>query len=547
MSAPTRVVIAEDHTLLRLGLKMLLERLGVDVVAEAESGEQAVAAVANTKPDVVLMDVSMPNMDGIQASKSIREFDRNVKIVMLTSHDNEEHIFASLAAGANGYCLKETKPDRLLNAMRTVCDGDLWFDSAIASKVLGSMSKNRADKNSSVVNTQKEQLPDATLLSQEELDVLHLLVEGLDRTEIAMKVQKSPARIKVLEYSIVEKLAKGERTQSALTALRMSSEQRSSGQSSKACPDCARQFVEGFLCCPFDGTMLEHNSEDELAGKIFADRYEILSRLGSGGMSIVYKARHTLLGRLVAVKLLDPLLTSDLHNAKRFREEALASSSLSHPNLINIFDFGLTPKGEPYLIMDLLNGKSLSEIIESKGRISSEDLVTIFTQVCDGLSHAHAKGVIHRDLKPSNIMLVTDEAGSGNVKIIDFGIAKVLKGSTSRGQQLTQKGEILGSPTYMSPEQCLGQPLDERSDIYSVGCAMYEAITGQVPLIGEMSLDTMRMHVEVDPEPPSSKVPGIPKHIDDLVLKSLKKDPQARQQSMQELKEELGKLVAVSS
>lgn len=529
-----RVVIAEDHSLLRVGLKILLEQRNVQVIGEAENGEEAVQAVTSTKPDVVLMDLSMPLMDGIEAARRIREVDRDVKIIMLTSNDNEEHIYASLAAGANGYCLKETKPDRLINALETVREGDLWLDSNIASKVLRGMSNTRQSEAAP-----KEELP-VGQLTRDELEVLHLIVEGLDITDIAAKLERPETEVKAIEFAIMEKLASSERTQTALMALRQGAEQ-GTVKTAKSCVNCGREYNEGFKCCPFDGTVLETIYTDDMTGKTFADKYEILARLGNGGMSIVYKARHKLLGRLVAIKLLDPLLTSDLHNARRFREEALASSLLQHPNLISIFDFGLTPNGEPYLIMDYLCGRSLSEIVASTGVISCDRALNIFAQVCDGLGHAHSKGIIHRDVKPSNIMVVPFN-GTDLVKVIDFGIAKVLTSARTRGQNLTSANEILGSPTYMSPEQCLGQPLDARSDVYSLGCAFYEALTGDVPFLGTVALETMQMHLEKEPVLPSAYNPAVSPAIEQVVLKALRKDPAARYQTMEEFKAALVKV-----
>ncbi|HEY9778472.1 MAG TPA: protein kinase [Planktothrix sp.] len=521
-----RVMLVEDHALLRIGLKILLEQLGIDIVAEAENGEEAVALCLTEKPEVVLMDLSMPVMDGIEAARRIREVDPAVKVIMLTSHDNEEHIHASLAAGANGYCLKETKPERLITALHAVRQGDLWLDSHIAAKALrsvGSGAINGDDK----VNPNK--------LTPMDLEVLHLIVEGMTVCEIATKLKHSEQAIKEVEFRILEKLAASERTQSALQALRQGTS-KTRLKKVQTCCMCRREFEEQFVCCPFDGTQLDHIVSDDLTGTVFADRYEILQRLGSGGMSIVYKARHKLLGRVVAIKLLDPLLITDLQNAKRFREEARASSLMNHTNLINIFDFGLTPTGDPYLVMDYIDGVSLSEIILHHKRVEADDVIGIFTQACEGLEHAHSKGVVHRDIKPSNIMLMQDD----HVKIIDFGIAKVFTSAPER-IDLTQKGEILGSPTYMSPEQCLGKEMDARSDIYSLGVAMYEALTGQLPFFGATAVETMHMHMSASPMPMTGRFPGIgiPGELDRIVMKMLNKDPKHRYQTAREVQQAL--------
>jgi serine/threonine protein kinase len=210
---------------------------------------------------------------------------------------------------------------------------------------------------------------------------------------------------------------------------------------------------------------------------------------------------------------------------------------MSHVNLINIFDFGLTPSGEPYLVMDYLDGVSLSEIISRHKRVDTKSVVHIIMQACEGLEHAHSKGVVHRDIKPSNIMLMENDV----VKIIDFGIAKVLTSTTQRPLDLTQKGEILGSPTYMSPEQCVGKPMDARSDIYSLGVAMYEALTGQLPFFGGTAVETMHMHLTTNPMPMTGRFPGIgiPGEIDRIVLKMLNKDPNKRYQTAREVQQDL--------
>ncbi len=203
---------------LRVGLKIMLEQRHVEIVAEAENGVQALEAAAKTNPDVILMDLSMPLMDGIEAARKIRETNSDVKIIMLTSTDNEEHIFASLAAGANGYCLKETKPDKLMTALNTVRDGDLWLDSSIAAKVLRGLP---AKSPGSAKDAAGQEPQDGNKLSREELEILHLIVEGRDVEEIAKKLSKSTAHVKSIEHMIMEKLAASERTQSALNALRL--------------------------------------------------------------------------------------------------------------------------------------------------------------------------------------------------------------------------------------------------------------------------------------------------------------------------------------
>lgn len=532
-----RVLLAEDHALLRVGLKIILEQQGVDVVGEAGNGEEAVSLALAHAPEVVLMDLGMPLMDGIEASRRIRDGNENIKIIMLTSHSEEEHIHASLAAGVNGYCLKETKPDRLLTALAAVQQGDLWLDSNIAATVMRSVVA-RPNADSQEQNSRHQ-------LTLDELRVLHLIIEGLQPADIAARLELTPQQVKELEFSIMQKLATSDRTQDALRALRSGTDP-SSVSVAKQCSACGREFKQNFQRCPIDDTSLDEVSKDSLTGRTFADRYEVLSRLGNGGMSIIYKARHKFLKRTVALKVLDPLLTSDLANARRFREEAYASSLLNHPNLIQTIDFGLSSSGEPYIVMDYIDGCSLDQILAKELVLSVPQALKIFLQACDGLAHAHNKGVIHRDMKPSNMMLIKNENDEYHLKIIDFGIAKILG---ERSQALTQRGEIVGSPCYMSPEQCQGTSLDERSDIYSLGCALYVAVTGELPFLGKVAAETMRMHIDAPAIPPSLRAPElpIPAVLDAVILKMLEKNPADRYQSAAELRRDLDAVLDVYS
>jgi serine/threonine protein kinase len=282
-------------------------------------------------------------------------------------------------------------------------------------------------------------------------------------------------------------------------------------------------------------------SQDVLIGTTIAGRYQVLSFIGRGGMSVVYKARHNYMERIAAIKMLHAHLVSNQQSLKRFQQEAQAASCLAHPNVMGVHDFGITPQGQPYLVMDYLQGLSLSELIEKEGQLSPERTYSIFIQACDALSHAHQKGVIHRDLKPSNIMLLDGEDHPDFVKIVDFGIAKLLSQSEKQGQHLTQTGEVFGSPLYMSPEQCLADQLDARSDIYSLGCVIYETLTGKSPLSGASMLETMYMHLNEPPLPFRKVRPdlNLSEELETVVFRAMEKSPKDRQQSMAELRDEL--------
>jgi serine/threonine protein kinase/Tfp pilus assembly protein PilF len=277
-----------------------------------------------------------------------------------------------------------------------------------------------------------------------------------------------------------------------------------------------------------------------MVGKIVGDKYEVLEVIGGGGMGMIYKAKHILMKRIVAIKMMHPQYVSSSSNLKRFQQEAQAASSLSHPNILTVFDFGLTPAGAPFLVMDFLEGTNLAEILDQFGLLPSDRATNIFAQACAGLAHAHSKGVIHRDLKPGNIMLVEFDHRKDFVKIVDFGIAKVLP-MEGESNHLTQTGEVFGSPLYMSPEQCRGRVLDIRSDIYSLGCVMYRTLSGSSPFFGQDPMECMYKQVNEVPgaffdKNPDSKVP---EELEAIVFKCLAKEPADRFQNMSELKDAL--------
>jgi serine/threonine-protein kinase len=287
--------------------------------------------------------------------------------------------------------------------------------------------------------------------------------------------------------------------------------------------------------------MLTPFEEELVVGSRFADRFQILGVVGRGSMGIVYQARHELMHRQVAIKMLRGQLQSDERSMRRFEREARAASRMDHPNLIAVHDFGLTQNRQPYLVMEFVQGSTLYDIQKRENHLTPVRAVRIFTQVCDALQHAHVQGVIHRDLKPSNIMIIEKDGEGDFVKVFDLGIAKIAWGEEEDKEPLTNTNEVCGSPIYLSPEQCKHQVLDARSDIYSLGVVMYELLTGFPPLMGETVYDTIYMHVHEEPRSFSDIRPELhlPSRLERIVLKALAKNVEDRYQSMQELKWEL--------
>jgi serine/threonine protein kinase len=299
------------------------------------------------------------------------------------------------------------------------------------------------------------------------------------------------------------------------------------------------------------GVSTGSRKNDPLIGTLVAERYRILELLGRGGMGVVYKARHELMERTVAIKLLLPQLISDESAAARFQREARASSKINHANIIALHDFGRTEDGVPYIVMDYIEGESLADILKREKQLGTSRTAHIFSQVCDALQHAHDLGIIHRDLKPGNIMIVQNEDERDIVKVVDFGIAKMYESDEGGNdvQKLTTTGELFGSPVYMSPEQCGGYELDARSDIYSLGCVIYETLTGKLPCVGKTVLETISKQLASPPATFSEARPDlyIPEWVELIVMRALQKDRAKRQQTMRDMQQELNVGVSTHS
>lgn len=271
--------------------------------------------------------------------------------------------------------------------------------------------------------------------------------------------------------------------------------------------------------------------------EVIADRYVVTQLLGQGGMGRVFRAHDNLLDRDVAVKLLNRELRDD-YFVRRFQQEARAASQLNHPNILCVLDFGLVSQTQPYLIMEWVDGLTLDQVMDRKGRMSIKHAVEICIRLCEGMQHAHRHGIIHRDLKPSNIMLSNTELGE-RVLILDFGIAKMVDAAAESGM-LTMTGQIIGSPRCISPEQARGEQLDGRSDIYSLGCVMFEMFSGKPPYRGDTAIATIAMHLN-EPVPSITEVSdtNFPEGLEAIIQKAMAKLPADRFSSMEELANEL--------
>ena len=269
---------------------------------------------------------------------------------------------------------------------------------------------------------------------------------------------------------------------------------------------------------------------DQYIGKMLDDRYEILELIGSGGMANVYKARCHRLNRLVAIKILKSDLADNADFRRRFHDESQAVAQLSHANIVSVYDVSTNPDRE-YIVMELIDGITLKQYMERRGRMDWRESLHFITQIMRGLSHAHSHGIIHRDIKPQNIMVLRD----GSVKVADFGIACL----ANQGQTLTQ--EALGSVHYISPEQARGDRIDARSDIYSAGVVLYEMLTGRLPFEGDSAVSVAIQHLSSVPLAPRDIDPSIPEPLELICMKAMNSDPNKRYASADAMIEDLEK------
>lgn len=267
----------------------------------------------------------------------------------------------------------------------------------------------------------------------------------------------------------------------------------------------------------------------KLIGKLLGNRYEILEQLGGGGMAIVYKGRDTILNRLVTIKVLRPEFTSDEDFVKRFRREAQAVASLSHPNIVSIYDVGRVDEVD-YLVMEYIEGDNLKNLIRAHGPFTPAKAAQIARQISDALAHAHENKIVHRDVKPQNILMTMD----GRAKLTDFGIARGATAAT-----LTQTDTIMGSVHYLSPEQARGETTGPRSDIYSLGVVLYEMITGSLPFQGDTPVSVALKHIQDEPPRPSMLNPAVPLSLEKVVTRAMAKKPSGRYETAAQMSQEL--------
>ncbi|MEW6735208.1 MAG: protein kinase [Acidobacteriota bacterium] len=319
----------------------------------------------------------------------------------------------------------------------------------------------------------------------------------------------------------------------------------------KTCIACGKKWADDARFCSVDGTELSEifaDPLDALIGKVLNRTYKVEAKLGQGGMGAIFRAKHIGIGDLVAIKVISPEHTQNNEVMLRFRREAQAVRRLAHPNAVAVHDFNLTEDGLLFMVMEYVNGITLEQYLKEHTFLLPKRALEIIRPITAALDVAHSLGIIHRDLKPANLMICQDTAGHEQIKVLDFGTARLSyqESDTSRSSavRITYRGQICGTPIYMSPEQIMEEPITAASDIYAMGVVLYQTLTGTVPFFSKKITDILNAHVEAPPEPPSRRRPELSPEFDAIVLKALEKKPEHRYQTAGAMAEELATTVA---
>ncbi len=315
----------------------------------------------------------------------------------------------------------------------------------------------------------------------------------------------------------------------------------------KLCTTCGVEYADTERFCPQDGTPLRSREGSEsLVGSVIADRYHVLSKLGEGGMGQVYLAEHLRMKRKSAVKVMHPSMTSDADAIGRFHREAANACQIDHPNVAAVYDFGENADGVIYLAMEYVEGSSLARLIKTDGVLPMLRAADIVRQIADGLDAAHRLGIVHRDLKPDNILVGRHHDGRDRVKVVDFGISKAAR---AEGQSLTQSGQVIGTPDYMSPEQIAGEIAGRESDVYSLGIVAFNALTGELPFKATNAQAAMLLRLTERPQRLAEARPDIawPPQLQGVMDRALELDLSRRYAMASQFAADLGAAVGLAA
>jgi serine/threonine protein kinase/CheY-like chemotaxis protein len=520
-----RVLLVEDQPLTLLGIRLSLQELDrFDIVGEATNGVEAVALQKKLRADVVLMDVSMPQMDGIEASWQIKKDFPETKIIIFTSFKSGDVVSAALGAGSEAFLTKDRSVEQIASAIDTVLKGNMWIDPLVADSVVREHHQ------------QTQAIP--VQFSTRELDVLKLIRDGLNFQQIAVKLNTSDDAISALMKGLVDTFASSTRPDSKKSIAAESSAVESIavesiaadtlGGESSADEQAKTVYKSPSLLTPAMAIPVE--------GYLFEDKYLMQSVIGEGAGGFVVRAEHIYMKREVAIKVLHHSLLDDKKAMRDFRKEAMSIACLNHDGIIGVYDFGISANRQPYLVMELFQSTTLRDILEAEQRLALPRFCAIFSEICSAMQFAHSHNIIHCDIKPANI-LIKESDGEIHIKLADFGLAKATTSDAKLSMESTGSIFVTGTPAFMSPEQCRGQEVTPLSDIYSLGCVMSEALTGEKLFIGNTAMEIMSQHINAVPPTLSELCPSLtfPTELELMIFTMLQKDPENRIQTVAEV------------
>lgn len=517
------VLIVEDNVDLANVIRSMLE-FESHSVDMTHNGDEGLSKILSKPYDLIILDWDLPNVSGLEILKAFRATRANTPVIMLTGKDSIDDKEVGLDGGADDYITKPFNLKELGARIRA----HLRRAASPSSEIL-----HLGDIRIDIQNRRATKGARTYALSSNEIDLLalaakypHIRPTSRELLDEIWKndLEKPEQKLRMIMRRLRKKL---DPTRSIIFPhLYIDDATNRNSASSEAAED---------------------TESDPFVGTIFNEKYEMVELIGGGGSGLVYIAKHLTLNIPVAIKILHMTFAAQSDTERRFHREARLMAELSHINIVCVRDFGISEIGPPYIVMELLEGGSLSDIVETGKQLPIKLLVDIFMQVTTALEFAHANGLVHRDIKPSNVVLTKSNKGDVVVKLIDFGMARSIAIETNHAN-ITQTGEVLGSPPYMSPEQCRGEPVDSRSDIYSLGCALYEAATGRLPFSGDNPVEILVKHVmQSAPEPDLSKsgmTLSMQTDLKAILDKCLEKNPADRYQSAVELRQDLEKFAS---
>lgn len=520
-----RVLVVEDNVDLTNVVRSLLEfeNHSVDIF---HTGTEGLVSILANPYDLVILDWDLPGVSGLEILKQFRQRGARTPVIMLTGRSTVEDMEAGLDQGADDYLAKPFNMKELGARVRAHIRraGSATNDSISLGDIEIDLINKRVTKGG---RTHSLPEPEFQLL---ELAAKYPHIQPTSDDLLASiwsgDADKSEPKLKMA----IRKLRKKFDPKGSLIFSHLYPEVRAEGAT------------------PFLKELLEADLDiDPYLGTIFNGKYELVELIGGGGSGLVYRAKQLNIGSSVALKVLHLKAMAQADTLPRFKREARVTALLSHPNIVAVRDFGVAEQGQPYLVMEFVDGASLAEYLKQYGRPPLREVIDIFSQACSGLEHAHQKEIVHRDIKPSNLMLIHNGDDGVIVKLVDFGLARSV--NVNQVDQITQIGDVLGSPAYMSPEQARGELLDRRTDIYSLGCALFETLQGNPPFNGKDSVDILVKQITTDaPEMTLyGLVPVLQVKLNKIVAKCLAKDKEHRYQSAAELKEALGQVMAGNS